>query len=101
LHLADRRIDPEQALIREQSIELVRTAVQALPPSLREYVEQLCLRDRSHKEVARALGISLEAGKSRSLRARLKLRCLLASRRGRTRVKLHLEEVRQPGERTV
>jgi RNA polymerase sigma factor (sigma-70 family) len=80
LQLADRRMDPEQRLMREQSINVVRRAVHALPASLREYVEQCSLKQRSHREVARTLGISLEAGKSRSLRARKRLRRLLASR---------------------
>jgi RNA polymerase sigma-70 factor, ECF subfamily len=86
LQLADNRIDQEQALIREQSIGIVRSAVHALPPSLREYVEQCCLKELPHKEVASTLGISLAAGKSRSLRARQKLHSLLTSRRLRVTV---------------
>ena len=82
LQLADRRISPEQALIHGQSIEIVRRAVRALPSSLRDYVEQCCLKELPHNEVASALGISLAAGKSRSLRARRRLHSILASRRG-------------------
>ena len=81
LQFADHRINPEQALIHDQSIEMVRRAVRALPTSLREYVEQCCLKEMPHSEVASTLGISLAAGKSRSLRARRKLHSLLASRR--------------------
>jgi RNA polymerase sigma-70 factor, ECF subfamily len=87
MQLADDRIDQEQTLIREQAIGIVRSAVHALPPSLREYVEQCCLKELPHKEVVSTLGISLAAGKSRSLRARQKLHSLLTSRRGRTTVK--------------
>jgi RNA polymerase sigma-70 factor (ECF subfamily) len=88
LQLAANGIDQEQTLIRKQSIGIVRRAVHALPPSLREYVEQCCLKELPHKEVASTLGISLAAGKSRSLRARRQLHSLLTSHRGRTTVKL-------------
>jgi RNA polymerase sigma-70 factor, ECF subfamily len=82
LQLADNRIDPEQALIRKQSIGIVRSAVHALPSSLREYVEQRCLKELPHKDVVSKLGISLAAGKSRSLRARRKLHSKLTACRG-------------------
>jgi RNA polymerase sigma-70 factor (ECF subfamily) len=39
LQIADHRINPEQALIREQSNRTARRAVRALPSSLRAYVE--------------------------------------------------------------
>jgi DNA-directed RNA polymerase specialized sigma24 family protein len=55
--------------------------VRTLPTSLREYVEQCCLKELPHRDVASTLGISLAAGKSRSLRARRRLHSLLASRR--------------------
>jgi RNA polymerase sigma-70 factor, ECF subfamily len=80
--LADNRIGPEQALVRQQSIGIVRNAVHSLPSSLREYVEQRYLEELPHREAASSLGISLAAGKSRSLRARRRLLSLLASRRG-------------------
>jgi RNA polymerase sigma-70 factor, ECF subfamily len=99
LQLADNRIDQEQALIREQSIGIVRSAVRALPPSLREYVEQCCLKELPHKEVACTLGISLAAGKSRSLRARRQLYSLLTSRRARSKVKPKVKERYQLQER--
>jgi RNA polymerase sigma-70 factor, ECF subfamily len=97
--LADHRIDPEQALIREQSIGIVRSAIHSLPSSLREYVEQHFLKELPHKEAASTLGISLAAGKSRSLRARRKLHSLLTSRRVRLTVKPHVEERYQPQQR--
>ena len=101
MQLADHGIDPEQALIRDQSIQVVRRAVNALPSSLREYVEQRCLEELPHREAASSLGISLAAGKSRSLRARLRLQSLLASRRRRPGMKLHMTRQRQPQERPV
>ena len=92
LQLADHRISQEQVLIHNQSIETVRRAVRALPTSLREYVEQCCLKELAHSEVASTLGISLAAGKSRSLRARRRLHSLLVSRRGPPTVRLHVSE---------
>jgi RNA polymerase sigma-70 factor, ECF subfamily len=101
LQLADRRVDPEQALIRDQSIKIVRKAICALPTSLREYVEKCCLQELPHKEVASVLGISLAAGKSRSLRARRQLHALLTRRRRRPTVTPHIKERYQAQERPV
>lgn len=90
LQIADHRINPEQALIREQSNGIIRRAVHALPSCLRAYVEQRCLQELPHREAASSLGISLAAGKSRALRARKRLQFLLASRHGRPTVKLNV-----------
>jgi RNA polymerase sigma-70 factor (ECF subfamily) len=90
LQVADHRISPEQMLIRNQSIEVVRRAIQAMPSALRDYVEQRYLQELPHSEAASSLGISLSAGKSRSLRARQRLQCLLVSRRSRSTLKLHV-----------
>ena len=99
LQLADRRIDPEQKLIHDESIEVVRRAVRALPSTLREYVEQCCLKELPHSQVASMLGISLAAGKSRSLRARRRLHSLL--RRGPPALRLYVSDKYQAQERTV
>src|SRR5215470_16812972 len=48
--LVDKAIGPEQFLIREQSNQVVRRAIQALPRTLREYVELHCLRELSPRE---------------------------------------------------
>lgn len=101
LQLADCRINPEEALIHDQSIEIVRRAIRALPASLREYFEQCCLKEMPHRVVASTLGISLAAGKSRSLRARKRLHSLLASRRATPIVKLDVTDHRQPEKRAV
>src|SRR5215470_10543387 len=58
LQFADSAINPEQSLIREQSIKVVRTAVRALAPRLREIAELRCLKELSNKEVASSLRIS-------------------------------------------
>lgn len=99
LQVADHRISPEQALIRNQSIENIRRIVQALPSALRDYVEQRYLEELPHSEAASSLGISLSAGKSRSLRARQRLQSLLVSRRRRPTLTLHV--TKHTGEGTV
>jgi hypothetical protein len=45
-------ISPEQSLIREQSIKIVRRAICNLPRSLREYVQLRCLQELPPREVA-------------------------------------------------
>lgn len=70
IQIADARLDPERTLIRDQSIENVREAIRGLPANLRVYVDQRYLQERSHREAASSLGISLAAGKSRALRAK-------------------------------
>jgi RNA polymerase sigma-70 factor, ECF subfamily len=72
--LADSRLDPEQALIRDQSIQIVRKAVRALPRTLRVYAERRCLADLSSDEVASSLRISVGAGKARYFRIKRRLR---------------------------
>ena len=83
LRFADSTINPEQSLIREQSIKIVRTSVRALAPRLREIAELRCLKELSNKEVASSLGISLAAAKARSFRASQRLKRSLTSRRSR------------------
>jgi RNA polymerase sigma-70 factor (ECF subfamily) len=80
-NLVDKAIGPEQFLIREQSIKVVRKAVRALPRTLREYVELHCLQELRPREVASSLGISLAAGKDRLFHARRRLGRSLASLR--------------------
>lgn len=50
LQVADHKIDPEQALIREQTNGGIRRAVRARPSSLRAYVERRCLQELPHRE---------------------------------------------------
>jgi RNA polymerase sigma-70 factor (ECF subfamily) len=81
--LVDNTIGPEQSLIREQSIKIVRRAVCTLPRTLREYVELRCLQELPPREVASSLGISLAAGKARLFQARRRMARSLTSLRSR------------------
>lgn len=79
--LADNMLDPEQALIRDQSIQIIRNAVHALPRTLREYTERCCIQDMSNEEVSSSLRITAGTGKSRCFRARQRLRSSLVDSR--------------------
>lgn len=75
--LADNTLDPEQAMIRNQSIQIIREAVHALPRTLREYAERCCIQDMSNQEASSSLRITEGTGKSRHFRARQRLRSSL------------------------
>lgn len=77
LSLADNTLDPEQAMIRNQSIQIIREAVRALPRTLREYAERCCFQDMSNQEASASLRITEGTGKSRHFRARQRLRSSL------------------------
>jgi RNA polymerase sigma factor (sigma-70 family) len=70
----DSRDNPEQCFERQQRANLIHSAILQLPPALCNVVELQYLRELSNKEIARCLGISLAATKSRLLRARTALR---------------------------
>jgi RNA polymerase sigma-70 factor (ECF subfamily) len=66
--------DPESQLARKEREEMLNDAILRLPHLLREVVELRRARGYSTKEIARALGISVPAVKSRLSRARMTLR---------------------------
>ena len=69
--------NPESRLARKEKEELLRDAVLQLPQVLREVVELQQAKGYSVREIAKALGISVPAVKSRLARARLTLRTAL------------------------
>ena len=72
--LQDSRDNPEQCFERQQRADLIQSGILQLPLELRKVVELQHSKDLSNKEIARCLGISLAATKSRLLRARKALR---------------------------
>jgi RNA polymerase sigma-70 factor, ECF subfamily len=78
ISLADTKLDPEQALIRDQSIQVVRSAVRSLPRTLRDYAERRCFADLSNEEAASSLRITVGAGKARYHRIRLRLQARIS-----------------------
>jgi RNA polymerase sigma-70 factor, ECF subfamily len=71
---------PESRCAQREREELLKGAIQGLPPLLREVVQLSHGEDRSMQEIAQCLGISVPAVKSRLARARSALRTSLASR---------------------
>jgi RNA polymerase sigma-70 factor, ECF subfamily len=69
--------DPESRYVRRESHELLRQAIQQLPPVSRDVIELLQVKEYSCREIAQSLGISVPAVKSRLARARKALRTSL------------------------
>jgi RNA polymerase sigma-70 factor (ECF subfamily) len=74
----DPSVGPEESLLKQQLILLLRREVQKLRPGLRFIVEHYYRSDASLEELAKALNISVAAAKSRLLRGRIRLRSRLA-----------------------
>ena len=73
---------PEDAVARMRLRELLDEAVEQLAPEYRRVYVMRDLEERSGEEVARALGITLAAEKSRLHRARAQVRAFLDRRLG-------------------
>ena len=69
--------DPESRYVRRERHELLRQAIQQLPPVFRDVIELLQAKECSNREIAQSLGISVPAVKSRLARARKALRTSL------------------------
>jgi RNA polymerase sigma-70 factor, ECF subfamily len=74
--------DPERIYLRDRSIKIVRDAIQRLPNPLRQHAEWRCLEEKSHRDVALLLGITLASSKSRTLRVKRRLFRMLSVREG-------------------
>jgi RNA polymerase sigma-70 factor, ECF subfamily len=73
----DRAESPETLCARREREELLKRAIQGLPPMLRDIVQLSHGEDRSMEEIAQSLRISVPAAKSRLARARTALRISL------------------------
>ena len=69
--------DPESRYVRRERHELLRQAIQQLPPVFRDVIELLQAKECSNQEIAQSLGISVPAVKSGLARARKALRTSL------------------------
>ena len=74
----DRAESPESRCARREREELLKGAIQGLPPRLREVIQLSHGEGRSMEEIAQFLRISVPAAKSRLARARRALRISLA-----------------------
>jgi RNA polymerase sigma-70 factor (ECF subfamily) len=70
----DRAPNPERRYAQSEKEKLLRKAVRRLRPTLREVIEIQQLQERSMRETAEAMGISLAAAKGRLFHAKAALR---------------------------
>jgi RNA polymerase sigma-70 factor (ECF subfamily) len=73
----DRRNSPEIELQRAQTAEVLQREIRRIPPLLRNVFVLRDVEQKPMRDVARDLGISVHAAKSRLLRARAELRLRL------------------------
>ncbi len=74
----DGQPDPEATVIRQQSVDAVRFAIEALPADFREIIVLRELEGLSYKEIATVVGIPIGTVMSRLSRARERLLAALA-----------------------
>lgn len=72
--------NPERIYLQDRSIKIVRDAIRRLPDPLRQHAEWRCLEERSHRDVASSLGISVASSKSRTLRLKRRLLRMLKAK---------------------
>lgn len=77
--LEDWRDNPEKLFTKEQTREIVESAIQSLPTIYREVFVLRDVQGLSTEEAGEALGVSIANVKSRLLRARLAMREFLAA----------------------
>ncbi len=82
LILADRAPSPEAQYADLEQQTIVRSAITTLRPSIRRALELRALEERSAKEVAGSMGLSVPAAKSRIFHARAALRQSLRAKLG-------------------
>jgi RNA polymerase sigma factor (sigma-70 family) len=72
--VADRAVDPERRYLENERGRILRDAIQTLRPSARRVIELQQLEERSMRESAQAMGITVPAAKSRLFHAKAALR---------------------------
>ena len=77
--IADNQLDPERLLLKEADNELVRQAVEELPPEFREVIVLRELEELSYKQIATVAEIPEGTVMSRLARARNRLQQRLGS----------------------
>jgi RNA polymerase sigma-70 factor (ECF subfamily) len=74
VQLEEKGPDPESEMAQEEITKVLRREIRAMPRLLRVVIELRCLQELPMAEVARQLGITIPAAKSRLIRARTELR---------------------------
>jgi RNA polymerase sigma-70 factor, ECF subfamily len=79
--IADPSTNIEQGMARQEARNLLSRAVEGLPPIYRGVLEQYHLQEKSMREAADTLGISIPTAKARLFRARRTLRSRLKAKK--------------------
>ncbi len=69
-HLQSSNLDPEEQLIKEQSIKLIQEVVGTLKPRYRKLIELRYFREFSYEEIAEELNLPIGTVKAQLFRAR-------------------------------
>lgn len=77
LQAADPAPSPEEAALVAERAQVVRSAVEALPPGMRKCIELRLYSDLQDREISAVLGIGLAAVRSQLYEARKRLKPLL------------------------
>lgn len=80
--ISQETVDPETSLLKEERAELVRAALEELPPELREALVLRELEEMSYKQIANITSLPLGTVMSRLSRARERLRVGLRASAG-------------------
>jgi RNA polymerase sigma-70 factor (ECF subfamily) len=75
--------DPEETYMRTRSVRIVRDAIRKLPDPLQQHAVWRYLDERTHRDIASSLGISLASSKSRAWRIKHRLSRMLNATEGR------------------
>lgn len=70
MEIPDNRLDPEEAIIRQQKIEQMREVVDKLKPKYRRLIELRYFEEKSYEEIAQELDAPLGTVKAQLFRAR-------------------------------
>jgi RNA polymerase sigma-70 factor (ECF subfamily) len=76
-HAPDRALDPEERLLQQHTVAVVRAALEQLPVDFREVVVLREIEGLSYKEIAAVVGVPIGTVMSRLARARDRLQGLL------------------------
>ncbi len=76
-------MEPSRAVATQQSLDIVRQALDELKPEHREIIVLREIEDMSYEEIAETLDIKMGTVMSRLFQARMKLREILEPRLGR------------------
>jgi RNA polymerase sigma factor (sigma-70 family) len=76
-HWPDQALDPEERLLQQHTVAVVRTALEQLPVDFREVIVLREIEGLSYKEIAAVVGVPIGTVMSRLARARERLLTLL------------------------